>query len=41
MEEWDPEKLEAEWNKSPKPALPDWFLPEGSGIFPLLSFLRI
>ena len=31
MDDWDPEKLEAEWNKSHRPPLPDWFS-DGIGI---------
>ena len=37
MDNWDPEKLEAEWNKPSRPPLPDWFS-DGFGIVFFVNF---
>ena len=39
MDNWDPEKLEAEWNKPSRPPLPDWFS-DGFGIVFFCQFLE-
>ena len=39
MDNWDPEKLEAEWNKPSRPPIPDWFS-DGFGIVFFLSIFE-